>query len=508
MTTLLSLITSSLLVAEPSSAPATGGSAESGAEASASLDVGAKGKKTKKAKKTKKSKAPKTSEAPVAEDGETTAAASQVPWIRRWAPQRNMVEVGVMGGVYMPGKRLELFEATFDLPDQGFRRYSTLGPELGGRISYLPLRMLAVEVEGAVMPTHTDNGLDATIWSARGGLLGQLPYWSTTPFLVVGAGLLGVVSERAAVGRDIDPTLYFGGGLKIYLSRQIQLRLDARDVVSHKRSVSDTFQNHNLEALLSFTLTFNRPKPVVVPPPPDTDRDGILDSEDKCVDVPGVAKYQGCPIPDTDKDGILDPDDKCIDVAGVAEYDGCPIPDTDGDGILDPDDDCIDVAGVAEYEGCPIPDTDGDGILDPDDDCKNDPETTNGFEDGDGCPDEVPKEVQRFNGIIKGIQFDTNKATIRPSSRTTLDETADVLAKYPSVQVEIIGHTDDRGERESNLELSQNRANSVRDYLVGKGIDASRIRTRGAGPDEPVAPNKTKAGRAQNRRIEFKIVQR
>jgi OOP family OmpA-OmpF porin len=194
-------------------------------------------------------------------------------------------------------------------------------------------------------------------------------------------------------------------------------------------------------------------------------------------------------------------------VPGVKEYKGCPIPDTDADSFLDPDDNCIDVPGVEAYKGCPIPDTDGDKFLDPDDTCVNEPETVNGYEDRDGCPDEVPEEVVRFTGVIAGIQFDTNKATIKKSSFKTLDAAVEVLAKFPSVSVEISGHTDDRGERPHNLELSQNRANAVRDYLVSKGIDAGRIRTRGAGPDEPIDVNTTKAGRAKNRRIEFKILQ-
>jgi outer membrane protein OmpA-like peptidoglycan-associated protein len=506
MTTLLSLITSSLL--------ASGGTAttEPEAEASGSASVslgGAKGEKSKKAKKGKKAEGGEASSSSetFSSEEEAAAATKDTPWIRRWAPQRNMFEVGLMGGVYLPGENHELFEPTFSAVDQGFRRYRTIGPEVGVRFSYLPLRVLGIELEGAAMPTQTRNDVDATIFAFRGGLLAQLPFWSVTPFVVAGGGMLGVASQRNAVGNDIDPMAYFGGGLKLYISRHFQLRFDFRDVMSHKRGVDETFKNHNFEGLVSFVLTFNRPKPKIVPPPPDTDGDGILDPDDECKTVPGVAEYKGCPIPDTDGDGILDPDDECKDVPGVEAYHGCPIPDTDGDGILDTEDECKDVPGVAEYNGCPIPDSDADGILDPDDACKDQPETKNGFEDGDGCPDEIPEEITRFTGVIEGIFFDTNKATIKKASFKTLDAAIEVLAKFPSINVEISGHTDDRGEREHNLELSQNRANSVRDYLVSKGIDTARIKTRGAGPDEPVDTNKTKAGRGKNRRIEFKIVQ-
>jgi len=77
---------------------------------------------------------------------------------------------------------------------------------------------------------------------------------------------------------------------------------------------------------------------------PDRDGDGIADIDDKCPDVKGLARYQGCPIPDTDKDGINDEEDKCPTVPGVARYQGCPIPDTDGDGVNDEEDKCINEA--------------------------------------------------------------------------------------------------------------------------------------------------------------------
>lgn len=134
------------------------------------------------------------------------------------------------------------------------------------------------------------------------------------------------------------------------------------------------------------------------------------------------------------------------------------------------------------------------------------PETTNGFEDGDGCPDEVPEEVKEFTGAIEGIYFQTAKAEIRKTSERKLGEAAKVLAAYPEIRVEISGHTDDRGKRPLNMKLSADRAEAVKTWLTEHGIDAARITTRGAGPDEPVADNGTKDGRSKNRRIEFKIM--
>ncbi|MEX1365070.1 MAG: OmpA family protein, partial [Nannocystaceae bacterium] len=185
-----------------------------------------------------------------------------------------------------------------------------------------------------------------------------------------------------------------------------------------------------------------------------------------------------------------------------------PIPDTDGDGILDPDDQCVDVPGVEAYQGCPIPDTDGDGILDPDDQCVDVPENDNGYQDDDGCPDEIPKKVKIFTGVIEGIFFDTGKATIKPKSIPKLDKALALLKEYPDIRIEVSGHTDDRGDDALNLRLSLKRADAVKTYFTDRGIDPSRIETRGAGEDEPIASNNKKQGRAKNRRIEFKLLGR
>ncbi len=422
-------------------------------------------------------------------------------WIKRWAPERNMGEIGIYGGVLIPSRSLELFEADLTLPEQGFKKFKQIAPDFGLRFGYYPSRFFGLEAEGGAMLAKTTADQSATMYTARGHLVAQLGLASITPFLLVGVGAFGVTSDRGAVGKDVDLALHFGGGLKFFLSRYVALRLDVRDIVTAKRGVKDGVGN-NLEVLGGLSITLGR-KDKPKAGPKDTDGDGFMDPDDKCVTVPGVAP-DGCPIGDKDGDGFLDNVDKCIDEAGV-EPDGCPIRDKDGDGFLDPDDKCIDEAGVAP-DGCPIRDTDGDGIMDPDDACINDPETKNGFEDTDGCPDEVPKELEKFTGVIEGIFFDTAKDTIKPASKVTLDKAIDVLKKFPSIRLEVSGHTDNVGKRDYNVDLAARRATAVRKYLSDAGIDESRIETRGAGPDEPIAENKTKAGKAKNRRIEFKLL--
>ena len=444
--------------------------------------------------------------ADVAAKDDDPARRKDRPWIKRWAPERNMVELGVFGGIMLPSPRLELFEPDFARPDQGFQQFARVAPDVGLRLGYYPSRFFGLEAEGAAIPTTTVPGAGALLWAGRGHLVGQIGLWSVVPFVVAGASGLGVTSQREAVGNDVDLGFHFGGGLKFFLSRRVLLRLDVRDTLTARRGVGESVA-HSVEVLLGLSLTFGRKKDKRTEPA-DRDGDGILDADDKCIDEPGVPEYDGCPVPDTDGDGIADPDDDCVDEPGVEEYNGCPIPDTDGDGVLDPDDDCVDEPGVEEYRGCPIPDTDGDGILDPDDACVDEPETPNGFKDKDGCPDEVPDKVKKFTGAIDGIYFDTGKATIKKKSRAKLDAAVDVLKEYPNVRLEISGHTDNQGQPSYNMDLSRRRAEAVKAYFVGAGIDGERVETRGAGETEPVATNKTRKGRAANRRIEFKLLRR
>jgi outer membrane protein OmpA-like peptidoglycan-associated protein len=158
-------------------------------------------------------------------------------------------------------------------------------------------------------------------------------------------------------------------------------------------------------------------------------------------------------------------------------------------------------------DGCPIRDKDGDGIFDDKDKCISEPETKNGFEDSDGCPDTLPEKIKKFTGVVEGIYFDQGKATIRKQSTAVLDGAVKVLKEFPSISMEISGHTSSEGDKAFNDKLSQERADAVKQWLVDKGIPSERIKSRGVGPSEPIADNKTAAGRAKNRRIEFKVLQ-
>jgi OOP family OmpA-OmpF porin len=416
-----------------------------------------------------------------------------LPWIKRWAPEKSMGELGIFGGAYFPSDRHELFHPDLSLPDQGFKPLANVAPDVGVRLGYYPLRWLGFEFEGAVMPTHLAAAKDdrALIYSVRGHAVFQLGLWSITPFLLVGGGGLGIASDPGVLGNDIDPMVHFGGGLKFYLNRYIMLRLDVRDVVSHKQGEIEYLASHNPEVLAGLTFTLGREKDKPPPKPPvvassDRDADGFSDELDRCPDLAETVNAylddDGCPESDSDSDTFWDDQDRCPEEAETMN-------------------------AYEDDDGCPESDRDGDGFWDDQDSCPDEAESRNGYQDQDGCADDLPEEVKAFTGVIKGITFDTGKATIRKSSFPTLDRAVDVLTQHPDIRIMIVGHTDNKGQRDYNVELSQRRAESVKTYLVERGIKEDRITTEGVGPDEPLDTNDTKAGRANNRRIEFRIIQ-
>jgi OOP family OmpA-OmpF porin len=253
------------------------------------------------------------------------------------------------------------------------------------------------------------------------------------------------------------------------------------------------------------------------PKPGDMDGDGILDNVDNCPKTPedkdGFQDEDGCPDLDNDGDGIPDTSDKCPmepeDHDGYQDEDGCPEPDNDADGLADRLDQCPnepeDKDGFQDEDGCPDPDNDKDGIPDAKDACPN--------EFGvppDGCPKKYNLVVvtQKKIELKQTVYFDFNKATIKPVSFPLLDDVAQAMKDNPTIKVEVQGHTDSVGNDNYNLKLSQSRAESVKAYLVKKGVASDRMVPKGYGENVPIADNRTKEGRDQNRRVEFVITER
>ncbi len=398
---------------------------------------------------------------------------------------------------------------------------------------------------GTPMPPATNDTIDVGTTVPFG--VGIAYALAVQKFDIVGE----VYGELPLQGQNFFP-LEAIAGVKLYLAKNSFLTLGGG-----AGFLPDKGGNPDLRAFLGI---------VFEPNIGDRDHDGIKDDVDKCPDDPedfdDFEDADGCPEPDNDQDGILDVDDQCPnepeDKDGFEDEDGCPEGnelDRDGDGILDKDDECPDDPedkdNFQDEDGCPDPDNDQDGILDVDDLCPNDPEDIDGFQDKDGCPDpdndhdrildqddqcpmkdgETPEETQEtYNGvddddgcpdrgrvvvtdtkieILDKVYFEYNKATIKSQSFPILDAVAATLEGNPDIlKVEIQGHTDERGGDAYNLDLSDRRAASVRQYLIDKGIDAGRLKSQGYGETEPLDARHNEEAWAKNRRVEFLILKR
>ena len=234
---------------------------------------------------------------------------------------------------------------------------------------------------------------------------------------------------------------------------------------------------------------------------PDSDGDGVADKDDMCPNDKGTKANNGCP--DSDGDGVADKDDMCPNEKGTKANKGCP--DTDGDGVLDKDDKCSTTAGPAANNGCPWPDTDGDGVLDKDDKCLNEV----GPASNNGCPEEElvmsEEQITMLANYSKGINFAVDQAKINKESADKLDSIYDLIGSIKDVTFVIEGHADSTGDAGYNKYLSERRAESAKAYLVKKGMDSSKLETKGFGEKDPIADNSTVQGRSKNRRVVIKL---
>ncbi|MFM2151777.1 MAG: hypothetical protein RL199_212 [Pseudomonadota bacterium] len=303
-------------------------------------------------------------------------------------------------------------------------------------------------------------------------------------------------------------------------------------------------------------------------PPPDTDRDGVGDPDDRCPGLAGVAAHQGCPPPvvvvDADSDGVPDAEDRCPREPGVPALHGCSIEsvDRDGDGITDDLDDCPEVAGTlamrgcaivdrdkdtlpddedlcpseagpADRDGCPVHDRDGDGVEDDQDRCPAVAGDARSFgcvpQDGDedGVPDAVdncPRAAGepeyfgcgsrqglaiRFDHVelMDKVQFVGETAAIEPRSMRVVDQLFALLRAHPEfMRVRVEAHVDNLGDPAAAKRLTESRASAVVRYLKAKGIAAERLEAAGAGGERPVSTNATSKGKEANRRVEVRLL--
>ncbi len=446
-------------------------------------------------------------------------------------------ELDLVGGWHIVSTRSDLGKP------QSFAQVPADGGLLGLRLGYFVFEQLSIEAEAVIIPTHAagDPGDLATMLGYRLQLVLELVHvrdLGLSLSLVAGGGGLTVdASDKnfrpGPGGIDAGTVIMPQAGLsaRVALGRSWGVRFDGRvffvpasDLEGGASLTPDWEASGGVYVLFGApgarrAARVHEPARVMVPAAPvDSDGDGLVDARDPCPDRAedrdGFQDDDGCPDPDNDADGLADAADMCPveaeDKDGYKDEDGCPDADNDSDGLLDSADKCPnegeDKDGFEDGDGCPDPDNDRDGVLDGDDKCPASQETRNGFQDNDGCADTLPRAVARYTGVIPGINFATGKATITKGSFRVLDAAVKVLKDYPDLKLEIGGHTDDVGDAESNKQLSQERAQAVKDYMIVKGIAAERVRAVGYGQEKPLIERKSKKARAKNRRVEFQLI--
>ena len=448
------------------------------------------------------------------------AAVLLAPWSGPGVPLAHAdFELGGHGGARLFAADGQLGRAESGVDGVAPQHMATLGV----RLAWVPVARAAVEAELSLVPTwsRAPSGPSATVLGYRAALRINLLTGRVRPFLLAGFGAQTLLVGASpgpdlgvAVGLRNDSNAYVvaGAGAELDLGDRIGLRLDARTLLGP--AVHDAPVAADLEVLLGVYARFDRSTPRALSrarpdcPEPDGSRANNGDrpvarrasrsaSEPASADV-GSGSSSGdeddLPLRASDSRLPLEP----------------PALDPDGDGDLDltlnRDDRCPDRAGPPEGHGCPDLDSDGDGVVDRLDRCVERPESDNGWQDEDGCPDEVPEDLRPFVGVIEGLKFRPSSSELSRDSEPLLDDLARSLHDHPEVRLEIAAHTDTSGNPERNTRLSQERAEQVQAGLVLRGIGAARLRAVGYGPSRPLQDNATQAGRNANRRTELRLV--
>lgn len=360
------------------------------------------------------------------------------------------------------------------------------------RLEHLPL---SAQVSALAFPAHyhpgTLKGIGALVAVEALGHFDTGPVqWS----LGAGVGALALVAGTA--GEDTDVTYSAGGGVRwTPESSAASIRLDGRAVLSD--GVGNELAVHSLWTLgVDFTLSRHA---TVLPKsryPGDDDRDGVVNARDQCPYDAGLAQLSGCP--DKDRDGVADDRDACPETSGLLAFQGCP--DTDADSVPDTTDACPTIPGAREHQGCP--DTDSDGIADSKDRCKR----RAGSASRAGCPTPPEAILSMFGRPFEGLVFVGRPPGLTLESYDAIRDVAQVLEEHPDLELQVRGHTHDKHRRDDAYAETEDRASVVVRAIIAEGIDPGRLSAIGLGADQPLASNRSRAGRSRNHRVELHVV--
>ena len=296
----------------------------------------------------------------LAQESDPGQAQSQVE-VTASAPDTQPAQKPLELGVFVGGFFPSSKHEFYDYTVTAQKPLESAGPEAGLRLGYYPLPYVGVEGEADLLPFAITSGESALLFGARAQVVLQAPVGRFTPFALAGFGMMGVHSDMSVLGDDVDAVAHVGLGAKFQVSRSFDLRVDGRYLRAPKAG-DDKGTNHF--ALLfgaSYQIGGGAAEPP--PPPPDPDGDGITGAADHCPEQAGDPP-NGCPAVNSDKDGLNDDVNKCPNQAET-------------------------VNGYEDDDGCPdqVPDKDGDGLSDALDSCPDQAEDVDGYQDTDGCPD-------------------------------------------------------------------------------------------------------------------------
>ena len=358
-----------------------------------------------------------------------------------------------------------------------------------------------------------NNGVDLDYTSLDGVIKYNLSEGNVLPYLFAGYGMSRLSDEKTSKNgffpsTDSGRTILGGVGVNIGLDDNFAINLS-----TSYRGVTENDINNHLQHIVGLSYSFGAG---------DADKDGVPDQKDSCPDVPGLKEFDGCPdsdgdgipdnkdrcpeeagtealqgCPDSDGDGVADIDDACPEVAGSAAMNGCP--DSDGDGVADNVDRCPQTAGDPANAGCPWSDRDNDGVADKDDQCPDD----KGTAANNGCPDQPNDLINFINSNENRFLFSVNSSKLSADNIRILGGLKALLDKYPNTTITVEGHASSDGSTAYNQKLSEQRAQSLKSYLVSLGVDSNRVKTVGYGESKPIEDNGTMKGRISNRRAEI-----
>ena len=369
---------------------------------------------------------------------------------------------------------------------------------------------LSVGIQYGLGSASPQDNVDLDYSYLDGVLRFNLSEENVVPYLFAGYGLSrfadGDDKEGAFPSGESGRTTFGGIGVNIPLGDRLNVNLS-----TSYRGTAETPDSYNhLQHIIGLSYNFGAG---------DADGDGVPDKKDECPDIPGLKEFNGCPdtdgdgipdtkdrcpeeagseelqgCPDADGDGVSDIDDACPNKAGKAEMNGCP--DSDGDGVADNVDRCPETVGDPDNQGCPWADRDGDGIPDKDDACPD----VAGITENNGCAAEPTDLINFINSSENRILFKASSSKLDSGDKKILDKVIGLLSQYESASITVEGHASSDGSETYNQKLSEKRAESVKEYLLEKGVADERLSTVGFGESKPVGNNKTARGRADNRR--------